>query len=69
MKLSEQTMKKLRGRLGLDTCDTSRDEEIKKIPPVEIVREAVAWTLGNYSWADYVACLMREAGVSPEDFV
>jgi len=61
-------MESLRQRRGLDEDDASMDDEIKKMPPAEIVRELSAWELGDSSWADTFASWMQEAGAKPEDF-
>ena len=58
----------LRARFGLDCDDTSKDEAILEMTPVEIVRECTEWRLGNPSCANAVASWMECAGTEPEDF-
>jgi hypothetical protein len=58
----------LRGRLGLDEDDDSRDADILAMSPVEMVREATAWKLGDPSWARIIARYMVVTGAKPEDF-
>lgn len=58
----------LRQRNGLDINDTSKDEQILKMQPTEMVRECVTWELGYPSWADYFAKLMKDCNAKLEDF-
>jgi hypothetical protein len=60
--------RQLRGRYGLSENDTSLDDEINKLSPVEMVQETVAWELGDASWANRIAGFMRATGAKPEDF-
>lgn len=60
--LSNYTMNALRGRRGLKDGDTSQDKKIMAMSPERQVREAVAWQLGDPSWADHVASLILETG-------
>jgi hypothetical protein len=68
MKIPEYMMEMLRGRLDLESDDTSKDEEIRKLSPRMIVRECVAWELGDPSWATRIAGFMLNAGAKPQDF-
>lgn len=58
----------LRGRYGLAYDDDSKDDRILSLTPVDMVRNAVAWELGDPSWAARVAQFMRATGAKPEDF-
>ena len=61
-------MNMLRGRYGLEDGDTSKDEAIGELSPVEVVRECSAWKLGDPSWATEFAGWMEASGAKPEDF-
>lgn len=61
-------MIRLRQREGLDPSDTSHDEDLLKKSPVEMVRECVAWELGDGLWANMIALYMFDCGAKPEDF-
>jgi len=69
MKLSRSMLEALRGRRGLDEDDASQDDEIRAMPPAEIVRECAAWKLGDAYWAVIFAEWMRAAGCKPEDIL
>jgi hypothetical protein len=58
----------LRGRYGLKPEDKSKDEAIAELSPADMVRQAVAWELGDPSWAGRIAMFMRASGAKPEDF-
>jgi len=60
-------MAMLRGRLGLEANDTSRDEDILEMTPDQIVRECAAWKLGDEYWAVIIAGWMKAAGCKIED--
>ena len=68
MKLPATMMEMLRGRFGLDEDDITKDAEIEKLSPVEIVRECAAWKLGDQHWANVVARWMKAAEANPKDF-
>jgi hypothetical protein len=67
MQLSETMMQMLRGRIGLDAIDTSKDAAILKMEPHEVVRECCAWKLGDPAWATQIAYWMRRAGCTVDD--
>lgn len=67
-KIPDNLLEKLRQRRGLDGADASKDSEIHKMSPAEMVREAVAWDLGYAEWADTIAEYMRDAKATPDDF-
>lgn len=54
MNIPEHLMEKIRGRIGLNTDDTSRDAEIKEWTPKQRLRKVVGWELGNEYWADKI---------------
>ena len=60
-------MEMLRGRLGLNEDDTSRDAEILKMEPYEVVRECSAWKLGDPYWATMIAGWMKQSGCKVDD--
>ena len=66
--LSARMLTALRGRRGLNEMDTSADSEIKKMTPVEAVRETAAWEMGDPSWANVFADWMDQVGANPRDF-
>ena len=68
MKIPEHMMRMLRGRCGVAGTDTSKDAAIRKMSPVEVVRECAAWTLGDPYWATRIAEWMKAVGAKPEDF-
>jgi hypothetical protein len=68
MDITRRMMKALRGRRDLEYNDSSQDEKILKMTPVQIVRECVAWELGDPSWADQIAHWMVAARARPQDF-
>jgi len=65
--LTERMMEACRGVLGLETDDTSRDDEIKTWRPKRIVEACSQWELGDPSWARVFALWMTRAGVLVED--
>jgi hypothetical protein len=69
MKLTNSMMEALRGRRGLEENDTSLDEEILKMDPVEVVQECSAWYLGDSSWASIIAGWIVASGAKPEHFM
>ena len=68
MKLTPKMMGMLRQRFGLGEGDSSKDTEILKLTPVEVVQECTAWQLGDPGWADQIAGWMVAAGAKPQDF-
>lgn len=67
-KLPNSMMVMLRGRLRLEEADTSKDDVILSMTPVEIVRECTTWRIGDPYWADCIAKWMVAAKASPENF-
>lgn len=68
MTIPPYMLKKLRGRLGLEEDDKSRDERFYKMTPVQIVKECVAWEIGDETWATIIADFMVSMDVQPKDF-
>lgn len=70
MEILEHHKKILRQRLwGFEMeNDFSRDEELKKLSGVMIVKHLTAWELGDSSWAVQIADWMVTYRVKPEDF-
>ncbi len=58
----------LRQRRGLEKDDSSKDEDIERMPPALKVRHLTAWHLGDGGWANSIAAWMKECGATPEDF-
>lgn len=67
MKLTESMMRMLRGRLNLKPDDTSRDNDILSMSPVEIVRECTAWQLGDPYWATMIASWIKITECNVDD--
>jgi hypothetical protein len=42
----------IRGRLGVEEDDPSKDEEILRMTPLQRVRLIAGWELGDEGWAD-----------------
>jgi hypothetical protein len=68
MKLTRNMMEMLRQRYALDADDSSKDVEILKMSPVDVVRDCTAWKIGDPSWANEIAAWMVHAGAKPQDF-
>ena len=56
----------LRGRLGLESDDGSQDHCIAAMTPEDVVRECIAWDLGDREWADAFAKLVVAAGADAQ---
>ena len=56
----------LRGRLGLESDDGSQDHCIEDMTPEDVVRECIAWDLGDRGWADAFANLVVAAGADAQ---
>lgn len=69
MNIPENMLQKLRGRVGLEEDDKSRDEEFYQLSPVKIVKECAAWELGYADWATTIAEWMVAVGAEPKDFL
>lgn len=59
----------LRGRFGIGNTDKSKDEDILKMSPAEMVRECTIWELGDPSWANQIARWMKSAGCTVDDLI
>ena len=51
-KYPQHIMAILRQRHGLEADDASQDEHLNRIAPLDALREAAGWRLGDTSWAD-----------------
>ena len=62
-KLDKSILKAVRGRLGVDDNDndTSRDAEILKMEPREIVKLYCGWILGYEAWGDTFIDVVEQA--------
>jgi hypothetical protein len=69
MNLPDYMMEMLRGRRGLEPGDKSQDADIGRLSPVDVVRECVAWRIGDPNWATEIALFMDHAGANPKDFI
>lgn len=56
-------MEAMRQRLGLEENDTSRDNEILNMSPMERVRLIAGWYHGSESWADTYVGYFESQGV------
>jgi len=56
----------MRGNLGLEETDTSRDEEIEKMTPERRLQLVCGWHLGDRSWAGTVIAWARDCGFKIE---
>lgn len=65
MNTPDHIMRTLRKRRGLEETDTSVDESIEKMEPINKLRECVVWELGDRAWADRILYLAKECGVKP----
>lgn len=66
--LPNSMMEALRGRAGLEVNDDRFDEKLLKQEPEDIVRQCVAWELGDPDWANRIGCWMHAVGAKPENF-
>lgn len=67
MHLSERVLQAVRGRLGVDDneSDASRDEQILKMPPRQIVKLYFGWVLGSEQWGnDAISVIEQAYGIS-----
>ena len=66
-KYPDHIMEAVRGRLGLDEFDTSKDADIERRPAEKVVGWAVGWDLGDDSWADSIIRTALDCGytISP----
>jgi hypothetical protein len=69
MNIPEYMLQKLRGRLGLEKDDKSRDEKFYQMSPVKIVKECTAWELGDAGWATIIAEWIVAVNADPKDFL
>lgn len=66
MKLPEDMMIALRGRSRLEENDTTQDEALVDLSPLEIVRQCAGWYLGDPSWAVTFAKWFKAVGIIEE---
>ena len=60
-------LKRLRMRRDLDKNDTSMDQELNDLSPIEKLREIVAWELGDPNWADQILEWAKYCGMTKLD--
>lgn len=63
----EYILKMLRGRRGLEQDDKSQDDSIKKMDPMNKLRECLGWKLGDPSWADTILRMAKDCEVIDAD--
>lgn len=61
-KLPDYILEKVRGALGLEEDDPSKDERIERMSPERILELCCQWELGDPSWASAFLNWAREAG-------
>lgn len=52
----------MRGRLGLEKDDCSRDAEIAKMEPIRRLKLIAGWNLGYDGWEHTILNWVRDAG-------
>lgn len=62
-----QYIKDMRGRLGLEENDTSRDAYIEGLEPIQRLRLIAGWNLGYDEWAHKIMDWVRDAGFKIKD--
>lgn len=65
--MTENLMKKIRQRSGLEENDTSHDEELNARSPRAKLHDIVGWELGDGSWADSFLYWAKECGYKIEE--
>ena len=63
MSIPNHILERIRQRYDLDENDSSLDAEIEKLSPIEKLREAVAWELGDPDWANQVLEWAKAVGI------
>jgi len=61
-KLPHYILEKVRGALGLEEDDPSKDEQIERMSPKRILELCCQWELGDPSWASHFLSWAGEAG-------
>lgn len=57
----------MRGRLGLEADDTSRDAFIEGLEPIQRLRLIAGWNLGYDGWEHTIMNWVRDAGFKVKD--
>jgi hypothetical protein len=52
----------MRQRLGVDKDDTSQDEKIERMRPIERLQLVCGWNLGDPSWATQFIAWAEDSG-------
>lgn len=60
--LTERQLEILRQRAGLEKNDTSLDDELKAMPPIDKFKDLVAWNFGHPDWANEILYWAECAG-------
>lgn len=63
MDAQQEIMETIRQRYDLEENDTSMDNEINALSPIEKLREMSAWHLGDKGWADQFVAWAAACGV------
>ena len=59
----EHILRTLRKRRRLEEEDTSVDDSLENMKPMDKLRECVAWEIGDVRWADRILYLADQCGV------
>jgi hypothetical protein len=60
--MTTQVLKMLRQRHDLEEYDTSIDDELKKMVPLDALRECCAWQIGDPLWATWFISVANGCG-------
>ena len=61
-KFPDHILEALRGRLGLDGDDPSKDARIERYTAKEALLEVTAWEIGDRNWADDIVRNAMDCG-------